>query len=56
MRCARGVRVLDTVDTYYELIEKRMPGHGEDVDALKGRKILMDGKPDALLLQIFSQN
>ena len=53
---ASGVRLLDTVDTYYELIEKRIPGHGEDIAALKARKILMDGKPGALLLQIFSQN
>jgi 4-hydroxyphenylpyruvate dioxygenase len=51
-----GICLLDTVDTYYELIEKRIPGHGEDVAALKARKILIDGKPGALLLQIFSHN
>ena len=35
-RCARsGVKLLDTVDTYYELIDKRIPGHGEDVAELK---------------------
>ena len=53
---AGGVQLLDTVDTYYELIDKRIPGHGEDVDALRARKILLDGKPGALLLQIFSAN
>ena len=53
---AGGVQLLDTVDTYYELIDKRSPGHGEDVDALRSRKILLDGKPGALLLQIFSAN
>ncbi len=51
-----GVRLLDTPDTYYELVEKRIPGHGEPLEALRARKILIDGKKDALLLQIFSEN
>ncbi len=53
---AGGIKLLDTIDTYYELIDKRVPGHGEDVAALKRRKILVDGKKDELLLQIFSEN
>jgi len=53
---ASGVKLLDTPDTYYELIEKRIPGHGENVAALKERKILIDGRPGELLLQIFSEN
>jgi 4-hydroxyphenylpyruvate dioxygenase len=53
---ARGVKLLDTIDTYYELIDKRIPGHGENVAALKTRKILVDGKAGELLLQIFSEN
>ncbi|RIX73366.1 4-hydroxyphenylpyruvate dioxygenase [Acidovorax cavernicola] len=53
---ANGVTLLDTIDTYYELIDKRIPGHGESVAELKSRKILIDGKKDALLLQIFSEN
>jgi len=53
---ASGVRLLDTPDTYYELVEKRIPGHGEPLAALRERKILIDGKKDALLLQIFSEN
>jgi 4-hydroxyphenylpyruvate dioxygenase len=53
---ARGVRLLDTPDTYYELIDKRIPGHGEPLEELKRRKILVDGKAGALLLQIFSEN
>ena len=53
---ANDVKLLDTVDTYYELIDKRIPGHGEDVAELKKRKILVDGKAGALLLQIFSEN
>ena len=53
---AKGVRLLDTVDTYYELVDKRIPGHGEDVAELRKRKILIDGKKGALLLQIFTEN
>ena len=53
---AQGLKLLDTIDTYYELIDKRIPGHGEDVAALKARKILIDGKAGELLLQIFSEN
>jgi 4-hydroxyphenylpyruvate dioxygenase len=52
----KGVKLLDTVDTYYELVDKRIPGHGESVAELKQRKILVDGKAGALLLQIFSEN
>jgi len=53
---AKGVKLLDTIDTYYELVDKRIPGHGENVAELQKRKILIDGKKDALLLQIFSEN
>jgi 4-hydroxyphenylpyruvate dioxygenase len=51
-----GVKLLDTIDTYYELVDKRIPGHGENVAELQQRKILIDGKPGELLLQIFSEN
>ncbi len=51
-----GVKLLDTVDTYYELVDKRIAGHGELVAELQKRKILLDGKKGALLLQIFSEN
>ncbi|WP_395023899.1 4-hydroxyphenylpyruvate dioxygenase [Comamonas odontotermitis] len=53
---AGGVRLLDTIDTYYELIDKRLPDHGENVAELKKRKILVDGAGRKLLLQIFSEN
>jgi 4-hydroxyphenylpyruvate dioxygenase len=53
---SKGIKLLDTIDTYYELVDKRIPGHGEDVAALKARKVLVDGKAGALLLQIFSEN
>ena len=51
-----GVKLLNTIDTYYELVDKRIPGHGENLAALQQRKILVDGKKGALLLQIFSEN
>ncbi len=53
---ANGITLLDTIDTYYELLDKRIPGHGEDVAALRSRKILVDGKAGELLMQIFSEN
>ena len=53
---AGGVKLLDTIDTYYELVDKRIPEHGENVAELKKRKILIDGKAGKLLLQIFSEN
>ena len=51
-----GIKLLDTIDTYYELVDRRIPGHGEDVAELQRRKILIDGKAGELLLQIFSEN
>jgi 4-hydroxyphenylpyruvate dioxygenase len=45
-------------DTYYEMLDERLPDHGQDVDALRARGILIDGICDdegrRLLLQIFS--
>lgn len=51
-----GMNLLNTSDTYYELLGKRIPNHGLDVAALQQRNILVDGTPGALLLQIFSEN
>src|SRR5258707_880642 len=53
---AGGVKLLDTLDPYYELVDKRIPGHGEHLAELKKRRILIDGKRGELLLQIFSEN
>ena len=56
---ARGVPFQDTPETYYERLDNRIKGHGEDVDRLKRSSILMDGAPtdgQGLLLQIFTQN
>jgi 4-hydroxyphenylpyruvate dioxygenase len=52
---SRGVSFLDTPDTYYELVGKRLPGHGEDLARLRRDKILIDGGEDGLLLQIFTE-
>ncbi|MDO9112409.1 MAG: 4-hydroxyphenylpyruvate dioxygenase [Polaromonas sp.] len=51
-----GIKLLNTSDTYYELLDKRIPGHGENVAELQARNILVDGTPGELLLQIFSEN
>jgi 4-hydroxyphenylpyruvate dioxygenase len=46
-------------DIYYQMIEQRLPGHGQRVAELQTRGILMDGSTQGgqprLLLQIFSQ-
>jgi 4-hydroxyphenylpyruvate dioxygenase len=46
-------------DTYYEMLAERLPNHGQDVEALKSRGILLDGNTaegsPRLLLQIFSE-
>jgi 4-hydroxyphenylpyruvate dioxygenase len=55
----RGVELQDTIETYYDLIDARLPGHGENVAELKKRRILIDGAPSqgqGLLLQIFSKD
>lgn len=56
---ARGIAFQDTPDTYYDRINNRVKGHGEDVERLKRDRILLDGAPaedQGLLLQIFTQN
>ena len=55
----RGVAFQDTPDTYYELVDERVKGHGEPKAELEKRRILVDGAPtegQGLLLQIFTQN
>jgi 4-hydroxyphenylpyruvate dioxygenase len=54
---ALGTRFLDTPDAYYELLDRRLPGHGQPTAALRQRRILLDGEPGAgLLAQIFTRN
>jgi len=46
-------------DVYYEMLQERMPGHGEPTPELQARGILLDGSTangeKRLLLQIFSE-
>ena len=60
----QGVDFMDAPPgTYYENLEKRLPGHGEDLARMKANGILLDGAPDSkegagdggLLLQIFTK-
>ena len=56
---ANGIRFQSTPDTYYDMIDKRVPGHGHSVAEMRKRGILIDGSPetgDGLLLQIFTEN
>jgi 4-hydroxyphenylpyruvate dioxygenase len=52
-----GIVFQDTPDTYYELVEKRVPNHGEDLERMKANRILVDGSDEeGMLLQIFTEN
>ncbi len=56
---ARDVEFLDTPDTYYEIVEERVPNHGEDLERMKKNRLLLDADDETkqkLLLQIFTQN
>lgn len=55
----QAVKFLDVPDTYYEMIDERLPWHSERLDELHAEKILIDGEQDpktGLLLQIFTEN
>ncbi len=57
---ANGVVFQDTIDTYFDLVNKRLPNHHEPLAELRRLRILIDGAthldaPDELLLQIFTQ-
>ena len=53
----RGVKLQDTIETYYELVDERVPGHGEDLERMRANRILIDGnQEEGLLLQIFTEN
>lgn len=45
--------------TYYDMLDERLPGHGEPTEELRRRGILLDGSTEGgeprLLLQIFSE-
>ena len=54
----RAISFMSVPDAYYEAVDARVPGHGEDLGRLQRDRILIDGAPGAgqgLLLQIFSE-
>lgn len=56
---ANGIRFQDSPDSYFDMIDNRLPGHGHDVEEMRKRRILIDGAPETgggLLLQIFTEN
>jgi len=56
---AAGVEFLDTPDVYFDVVDERVPNHGEDLPRLRRNKILIDADPETKqrkLLQIFTQN
>ena len=57
---AKGMRFMaPPPGAYYEMLEERLPGHGQPVGELQSRGILLDGSTEEekprLLLQIFSE-
>jgi 4-hydroxyphenylpyruvate dioxygenase len=58
---AKGVKFLDTPDSYYDAVNKRVANHGEDLARLKRNRILIDGEgldkesKEDKLLQIFTE-
>ncbi len=53
------VEFLDTPDAYYEMVDERVPNHGEDLARMRKNKILIDADMEdrsKQLLQIFTQN
>jgi 4-hydroxyphenylpyruvate dioxygenase len=55
---SNAIQFMDTPNSYYDAIDKRVPNHGETVQRLKRNRILIDGAPDkgkGLLLQIFTE-
>ena len=54
----RAISFMSVPDAYYEAVDARVPGHGEDLSRLRRDRILIDGAPAAgqgLLLQIFTE-
>jgi 4-hydroxyphenylpyruvate dioxygenase len=55
---AEGLEFLDVPDTYYEMVDGRVPNHGEDLERMRNNRILIDADRETkqrLLLQIFTQ-
>ena len=57
---ARGVAFMTPPpESYYEMLDERLPGHGEPLEDMKARGIMIDGSTadgaPRILLQIFTQ-
>lgn len=55
-----GLKFLDTADAYYHMLPKRLADRAvanlkEDIEELRKRRILVDGRDNRYLLQIFMQ-
>jgi len=56
---ANGITFQDSPDSYFDMIDARLPGHGHSIEEMRRRRILIDGAPETgggLLLQIFTGN
>jgi len=54
----QGIGFLNTPNTYYEIIDRRIPKHSEDLDRMRRNSILIDADEETgekLLLQIFTK-
>lgn len=52
----RGVQFMEVPRAYYQAVDERLPGHGEDLERLERNAILIDGsREQGLLLQIFTR-
>ena len=55
---ARQIPFQTVPDSYYDMVDERLPGHGEDLARLRANQVLIDGAPTpegGRLLQIFTQ-
>lgn len=55
---SNGIPFMSVPDSYYEMLDERIPGHGEDLERLRKNQILIDGVSGSrggLLLQIFTE-
>ncbi len=56
---ATGQQFMKTPDTYFRMIEKRLPGQSEPIERMRKNQILIDGEAGVdgkRLLQIFTEN
>jgi 4-hydroxyphenylpyruvate dioxygenase len=51
----RGVAFQDTLDTYYEQLAARLPGHQEDAERLRRNRVLLDGRTAAQVREMMQE-